>query len=47
MSDEKFTAPEVFDVLDKKFAASRGALIAFDARVNGSLRRESVFFIVL
>jgi hypothetical protein len=40
----KFSAAKVFDALDKKIAASRGALIAFNAGVNPSLRRESIFF---
>ena len=31
-------------MLDKKIAASRGAVIVFDGSVNRSLRRESVFF---
>jgi hypothetical protein len=47
IADELSRGAKVFAALDKKFAASRCASIVARARVNASLRRESVFFIAL
>jgi hypothetical protein len=47
IGDELAREAKVFVALDKKIAASRCASIVSTARVNASLRRESVFFIAL
>jgi hypothetical protein len=47
IGDELAREAKVFAALDKKIAASRCASIVARARVNASLRRESVFFIAL
>jgi hypothetical protein len=47
IGDELARGAKVFVALDKKNAASRCASIVATARVNASLRRESVFFIAL
>jgi hypothetical protein len=47
IGDELARGAKVFVTLDKKISASRRASIVLTARVNASLRRESVFFIAL
>jgi hypothetical protein len=47
IGDELARGAKVFATLDKKIAASRCASVVSSARVNASLRRESVFFTAL
>jgi hypothetical protein len=47
IGDELARGAKVFVAVDKKISASRRASIVLTARVNASLRRESVFFIAL